>query len=222
MMPAIRLARPDDQATIARIAFAAFDERIRSYAEHLDSGVILAAELDGAVVGFAACFCTKSAAGEKRFELDLLAVDPTARGMGVATALTRRCICEARARGADLIRALVRCDNIGMARASKRAGLSRMPKSQRLFVRNATTPEEPVESAHVAHLVLVDTLTYSGVWMEGRLSQAAIDGADRLARDESRTRIGAVVPVCDEKSGQLLRKHGFVAIGDFDWWEISS
>ena len=221
MMPAIRRARQDDESAIARIAFAAFGENIRGYADCLDSGVILSAKLDGVVVGFAACFCTKSAAGEKRFELDLLAVDEKARGRGVATALTRRCIKEARACGADLIRALVRCDNIGMARACESAGLLRMPGMQTLFVLAAKAPEMSVDSAHVAYLVPVDTLTYRGVWIEGGLSQAAIDAANRLAHEESRARIGAVAPVSDGASIQILRRNGFARAGEFDWWHIA-
>ena len=220
MMLAIRQATQADFAAIEQIITNTFDERIEPGAKHLQSNLILAAELDGALVGFAANFLTRSAVGESRFELDLLAVDPAARGRGVGFALVARCIQAACKSGADSLRALVRADNLTMSRICARAGLLCLARPHQLYIADAEPMIAPGTVAHAAHLVAVDTLTYSGIWLEGKLSQAAIDQAHQRARAENRSRIGALVPAVDEQSAALLTRSGFISVGAFFWWSL--
>lgn len=220
MMPTIRQAAQGDFAVIAQIIADSYDERIEPGAKHLQSNLVLVAEMDGAVVGFAASFLTRSAVGESRFELDLLAVDPAARGRGVGFALVARCIQAACKNGADSLRALVRADNLAMSRICARADLQRSARPHQLYIANAEPMIALATAAHAAHLVAVDTLTYRGIWLEGELSQAAIDQAHQRARAENRSRIGALVPAVDEQAAALLTQNGFISVGAFFWWSL--
>ncbi len=216
----IRPAAQEDFAAIAQIIADIFDERIEPGTKHLQSNLVLVAELNGAVVGFAANFLTRSAEGESRFELDLLAVDPAARGRGVGFALVARCIQAASKRDADSLRTLVRADNLAMSRICARAGLLRSAHHYELYIADAEPMIAPARAAHAAHLLAVDTLTYRGIWLEGRLSQAAIEQAHQRAQAENRSRIGALVPAVDEQVAALLTSNGFVAVGKFFWWSL--
>ncbi|MCY4147030.1 MAG: GNAT family N-acetyltransferase [Chloroflexi bacterium] len=216
----IRPAAQADMAVIAQIAATTFAEGILPQRDHLRSNFLLVAEWHGAVVGFAASFLTRSAAGTTRFELDLLAVDAAARGRGVGSGLVARCIQTASASGADSLRALARTDNLVMSRIGARAGLLRSACAYDLYIAEATPMNAPASIAHAAHLVPVDTLTYRGIWLEGGLSQAAVDLAHHRAQSQQRSRIGALVPVADAPVAALLTKNGFVSVGEFCWWSL--
>lgn len=220
MMPTIRQAAQADLAAIAQIIADTFDERIEPQASHLHNNLVLVAELDGAVVGFAANFLTRSAVGESRFELDLLAVDPAARGRGVGFALVARCIQAASECGADSLRALVRTDNLAMSRICARGELLRSACPYELYIADAKPVNAPATAAHAAHLVPVDTLTYRGIWLEGDLIQSAVNLAHHRAQGEQRSRIGALISAADEHVAALLTKNGFVSVGQFFWWSL--
>ncbi len=220
MILAIRQAAQADLAAIARIIATTFVERIEPKASHLHNNLVLVAELDGAVIGFAASFLTRSALGETRFELDLLAVDSAVQGRGVGYALVARCIQAASESGADSLRALVRTDNLAMNRICARGKLLRSARPYTLVIAAAKPVNAPATAAHAAHLVPVDTLTYRGIWLEGDISQAAIDQAHHRARDEQRSRIGALISAEDEHVAALLTRNGFVSVGEFFWWSL--
>jgi ribosomal protein S18 acetylase RimI-like enzyme len=122
--PLVRTATPADRGIIARLTLAAY----REYASVMepaawsaldgavrasltdDTGVTrLVAELDGTIVGSAALYAPDSAAyGDLAAlapwpEVRQVAVDPKARGRGVAQALVEECIRRARAAGATAL-----------------------------------------------------------------------------------------------------------------------
>jgi hypothetical protein len=74
---------------------------------------------------------------------------------------------------------------------------------------------------HEAHLIPVETLSYRGIWMEGILSQDAIDDAHWMARQRDASRIGAVISSEEPAVADLLRSNAFVKIGEYDWWTIN-
>ncbi|MXX52171.1 MAG: GNAT family N-acetyltransferase [Chloroflexi bacterium] len=224
MMITIRKAVSSDLSAIAQITEDTFQEHIQPGVTRLQNNLLLVAELQGVVVGFAANFQTRSAYGEGRFELDLLAVDPSARGRGVGYSLLSGCIQRASVSSADVLRALVRADNLAMSQLCARGGLQRSAQPYVLYIARPPRPPRRVrgrQSVRAGHLVSVDTLTYRGIWLEGDLSQAAIAQAQQIARAENRSRIGALVPTADAPVAALLSENGFAAVGTFYWWSSS-
>ncbi len=218
-----RRAAPDDQTAIADIAKQALSMSLPAdslRAGHdLSEGLTLVATLGGAVVGFVDNFVTRDQAGGMRCELDLLAVRPWARGRGIGGNLVSKSVQAAREANAREIRALVRGENRAMQRLCSSQGFRRGPTRFELYVADAK-PVARRRRQHEAHLIPVKTLAYSGIWLEGSLSQDAIDEARWIATAGGMSRIGAVIAVA-EPASNLLRKNGFVKLGDYDWWTIN-
>lgn len=230
MSAVIRPARAADAAAISAIAREAFGEDVALETARLarvlsQSGNFVAFS-NNRVDGFVGNFLTRSSTGALRFELDLLAVARDARGRGVGAALVAESICEAEKTSAEVIRALVASRNRRMQSLCRAHGFERNRLRQALYVlpvesdkRGGT--ESPDAGGHGAHLIPVETFTYSGIWLEGRLDLAGIAEARRRAVCGHRSRIGAVVSQTAGNRQELLEANGFAKIGDFDWWTLS-
>jgi ribosomal protein S18 acetylase RimI-like enzyme len=98
----IRRATEADEAVVRELR-SEFNREIPEppgFDESVDtSEFVYLAEHDGAIVGV----LEASAAAPKRWHVDLVHVRPSARRRGVATALLRACVGEARARGAEWV-----------------------------------------------------------------------------------------------------------------------
>ncbi len=229
MSAVIRPATPADAKAMSAIARAAFGEGLEPdptrLARALSQGLNLVAVSSGRVVGFAGNFLTRSRSGALRFELDLLAVAERARGAGIGAGLVAASVAAAKSSDADMIRALVASQNRAMQRLCRAGGFERDRTRRALYVSDASRglgAGAAVSFALLkdAHLAPVCTLTYSGIWLEGAISQAAIDEARQRASADDMFRIGAVVPRADARLEALLLSNGFGKAGDFDWWAI--
>ena len=220
----IRRAAADDApviAAISRLSFgAAMNESRIRHLLLLNRNVTWVAVLSGGAVGFADCFLTASKDDEVRLELDLLAVHPQARGRRVGRRLVRAGIERAKRLGAASIRALVAADNHAMQRLCAALGFRRSKESYALFV-ISPHPASPHKNNAAAVLIPVETLTYSGIWIEGGFSQAAINNALFVANERKLTTVGAVASNEDAAAQSLFRANGFDCLGAFDWWTIN-
>ncbi|MCY3778868.1 MAG: GNAT family N-acetyltransferase [Chloroflexi bacterium] len=241
MSVVIRRATPHDAVAIAAIVLEAFGERINEesgrVARVLRQSDNFVAESDDRVVGFVGNFLTRSGSGRLRFELDLLAVAQDARGGGIGAVLVDASIEAAASAKVDVIRTLVASRNAAMQRLCRSRGFRRDPTRHVLFVTDAqvwggadmeaTESLEGVVTGEAsntseAYLIPVETLTYSGIWLEGGIRKSAIDEARRLAYDGGMSRIGAVLPQSDEGAVKLLATNRFDRVGEFDWWTIKT
>ena len=220
----LRQATSADAPAIARLIHDAFDEeadetrivcRIGSARGHT-----IVAESSGAVAGFIDCFETIGADGEVRMELDLLSVSREARGHGIGTRLFAASLELARQSDASFARALIAHDNRAMQRIAHRAGFLRGAEHG-LYVTPRPTEQEPFPAIPEAHLVRVETLTYSGIWIEGEISEAALRRALWLACQENRSTVGAVVDHCDAAARLSLAACDFILMGSYNWWHLS-
>lgn len=236
MQVKIRQARSRDAQPIASIAFEAFGEELdheRTKAQVV-AGINFVASVEAQVVGFAGSFLTISQECQLRFELDLLAVAAMARGAGIGAKLVSYCLAAASDHNADLMRALVARSNRGMQRLCLSAGLRISASAQALYVLDLKSQPEmaprpgmpaaaetaPEAADCGAHLVPVDTLSYSGIWLEGQISERTICVAIERAKSERRSRVGAVLPKADCEAINLLAASGFQRVGEYDWWTI--
>ncbi len=220
----LRPAKPEDAGAIARIAelaqVASIDadsHRVRSL---LAEGQTFVATIDGAIIGFADSFITPDPTGGDRFEFDLLAVAPAAQGRGVGGRLVAESLAAAADSGARHVRALVRCENAAMRKLCRRRGFTRHPESFALYVVDPQ-PVAPRKRKHDAWLIAVETLSYAGLWLEGELSQEAIDDAHWLASQGELTLIGAVIPSTARDVVELLEANSFINVGQYQWWTIN-
>ena len=221
----IRRAVADDAADIAMISGASLDtEMDEARLRHLlilRRGFTFVAALSSRVVGFADYFLTVSQDDEIRLEFDLLAVHPTARGRGIGRRLVHAGIEQAGRLGAASIRALVAVDNHAMQRLGAAHQFQRSKERFALFV-SARYPRSPSCANNVqACLIPVETLTYAGIWIEGAVSQAAIDNALFIASARKLTTVGAVVSSQDAVAAALFRANHFDCLDKYHWWTFN-
>ena len=220
----IRLASPEDAGAIARIAADAKVAAIQAESPRarkiLGESRTLVAINRGEVIGFVDGFFTRDENGRRRYELDLLAVAREAQGLGIGTMLAAECLAAAEDGGARLCRTLVRRENAAMRKLCQRLGFHCSRDSFALFVAEKQTPIG-LTPQDDAHLQSVDTLGYAGVWLEGRVSQEAIEAAHRLASQCDAAVIGAVIPSKAKAAATLLRAKSFRKVGCYHWWTIN-
>lgn len=220
----IRPAMPEDARAIATIAaatkLASIDADSPRARKILSENRTFVATAQSEVIGFVDGFITLDGGGNRRFELDLLAVAPAAQGRGVGGRLTAACVAAAVAGGARQLRALVRCDNTTMHRFCRRQGFKRSARCFNLYVADAHAPMHRARR-HAARLLPVDTLGYAGIWLEGSVSQEAIDSAHRLASQCGASLIGAVIPSSASAVADLLASNSFRHVSQYHWWTIN-
>ena len=220
----IRRATAEDAGAIAMLAAEALATPIDADSSRLrrllDEGLTYTATLDAEIVGFADSFVTFDRDGRRRFELDLLAVAPHMQGRSIGSRLVEASLAAARERKPALIRALVRSNNRQMRRLCRRHGFAFSGDNCALFVA-APRPVARRQRQHSAQLIAVETLAYAGIWLEGELSQDAIDDAHWTASRSNMSTIGAVVPGDATDALALLRANAFKSVGEFNWWTLS-
>ena len=214
----IRPTTIDDAPQISEIIHLAFGEKsavsqISSCVKNGNTSFV--AEKAGQVVGFVDGFATLSAEEEKRRELDLLAVHPDCQGQGIGTKLIE-CYTNVDI-PADYIRALIAVGNIRMEKALTRFGYIPKANACALYVSTSAVDEIEFETSSYSHFVSVATYTYNGIWLEGQISQQAIDNA-LSAKHKEQDVVGAVVPVMDLDAVGLLQSNNFMLIKLYRYW----
>lgn len=158
------------------------------------------AERGGNVLGFISAFLTVDRDGDRRWEVDLVAVRPDQQGRGLGKRLIRRAGEDAVKQGVAVTRALIRVSNSPSQKAFERAGFATDRRVHHLLLWSPKVAEGPAPCLEDVSLSPVETLTYRGLWIE-RLEEIAaskqrlvVDAARAIAARENRLNTGAVIP----------------------------
>ncbi|MEM9953563.1 MAG: GNAT family N-acetyltransferase [Chloroflexota bacterium] len=211
----IKHAEPTHASGIANVFRKAFSEEIT--VADVERGLqiphySLVALKGERVVGLTGGFITTAHDGTHRLELDLQAVHPDYQGQGIGTRLIQQ-FCNTDTEF-NLIRALVAVDRHHMRHLMTKLGFISNRQSQSLYIATQSADTAPIPED--AHIIPVTTLSYSGIWLEGNITQQAIHSA--LSQRPHDGIVGAVVTANDTSVTQLLRRKGFSYIKDFHWW----
>jgi ribosomal protein S18 acetylase RimI-like enzyme len=172
-----------------------------------DACALWVAREEDDVLGFISAFLTRSRTGERRWEVDLLAVEPASRGQGLGQRLIRGVCQDGEEQGATLARAAIRVDNVPSQAAFRKAGFSTDGRLHHLLLWEPEDGILPPPDLGRVSLTSVDTLTYRGVWIEGlqrvspSVQRAAVRAARGMAARQGRLKTGALIPV--EGQGEL-------------------
>lgn len=221
----IRAAYVRDAEAIQDIIQLAFDdavniERLQRLLSLSHNFTYVAVQSED-VVGFIDNFLTVSSDNYLRLELDLLAVHPEAQGQGIAKRLIEASIEQARNLGVREIRALVASQNEVMQRACKRIGLMQSVDELGLYVISPRQVASAIEHKENAHLIQVNTLTYAGIWLEGKITASTIQNAHMIGHALHVDTIGAVVNRVDSQTTALLTEQDFSHVGNYHWWTLN-
>lgn len=222
----IRKASIADALIIADIIQRAFDDeadidRVERQI-HLSNTMIDVALIDGQVAGFVENFVTRSQDNTLRLELDLLAVHPDMQGNGVGRQLIGHSIKLASSLCVSAIRALIATKNAPMHHLCGGLGMVEDERDSGLYVKNPSYSQlEIAGTGDGSHLIQVNTSTYDGIWLEGELSQSAIDIALMLVNTQGLDIVGVVCPKSDANGIQLLQQNKFAHINDYRRWTLN-
>ncbi len=172
---------------------------------------------DRRIVGLCDAFITTSSEGVFRWEIDLLVVHPSAQGQGIASRLVERSLHIRADHGCTQARALVRVTNAPAERIFTKAGLRPQPQTVNLMTASPFD-HRACNAPRRAYFSPVDTLLYSGVWIEGVISRAALRYARALLLRWGLSTAGALLPVDDSRLVAMACAEGYECIGEYRWW----
>lgn len=205
-MATIRKATPADVPGIAAVVRDVWEQDIlpdvcEAQTRCQACALYVAAEGDD-VAGFVSAFLTVDKDGNRRWEVDLLAVRRASQGQRLGQRLVEAACEDERALGIPIARAAIRVDNVASRRTFENAGFKTNGEIHRLLLWTPTRDNGPVIYGGSVTLVPVDTLTYRGLWLEG-LTAYNVDveeqrNAVQMARStiawEGRHNTGAMIP----------------------------
>jgi ribosomal protein S18 acetylase RimI-like enzyme len=217
MQVTYRKARPDDAAALLAIKKTVWPEeeatqqqmeQTLSITEH----ICLVAQVQEQVVGFMDCFTTTSAAKELRFEMDLLAVQPSYQGNGIASAMIAGCLQQAASLPLVFCRSLIQVNNIASQRAFQHNGFSVQHQPLNLYVKFMKTENDLFDDANFGgQPVYVNTLGYTGYWIEPPFT------THRPLLTQSYQTVGTLIPVGSHWE-QQAQKTGYELMNQYQWW----
>lgn len=211
----IRDATPDDAAAIAAIMRECWPDdtpELQRITRLIRTGWhVTRCAFEGATcIGFVDAFPTLDAAGSGRWEIDLLAVNSSERRQGVGRALIAEAVAAA-APGSRLVRGLIRAGNGASERAFAAAGFQAGDQPLTLYV----APALAGQSLECGHAISVQTLTYSGLWLEGSPTANTLRAGRAQAADAGVEQVGVLVA---DYEVALCEEAGYRKIGAYRWF----
>ncbi len=193
-------------------------EQIASALGDLDHQTFVAVENDR-IAGYMACFKTVAQDGTERWEMDELAVHPDFQRRGLAQALVKAGTKAAHHLNIPTARALIQVENTASQRTFSRWGYKASTTFYGLHISTQRLDKE-IELPADLHLVPVNTLSYCGVWVEGRLSHDGFLAARAYCAKENRSVAGALIPIDNRQAIYAAANAGYEAVSNYQWWTL--
>lgn len=233
MTVSIRRATVQDAPSIVEIIKLAFEEdaalaQIKTCLSKPDFYTCVAVSGEK-IIGFVFGFPTISMSGEKRIELDLQAVHPDYQGQGAGKKLIDHFTHNIK--DVDFIRVLVKAGNTRMEKALTSHGYSTdnilcclyvstespgTALAQKIDVRACYSTPEKYDLTD-SHPIPVTTMTYNGIWLEGKITPGAISSAFKQRQSDDDI-VGAVIPEQDTSAIEALAESNFTFINHYRRW----
>ena len=228
-------AAADDAEAIARVKDAIWPEEatapdyIAQVIQQPDHDTILALDNEH-IVGFVDSFITLGAAGQRRWEVDLLGVHPAYRGRGIGSQLMQATTTAGWQIGAECARGLVAVANVSSQKAFARAGyvVEEGPLNLWVSALNSDVAQRPLcvqlsivsnQLPAASFLIPVITLNYRGIWLEGQLSAAALLAAQAICSRRGWDIAGVLIPVADTRLNKVAHKANYVFVNQYQFWQ---
>ncbi|KAH8655281.1 hypothetical protein BX600DRAFT_500505 [Xylariales sp. PMI_506] len=212
---------PGEHHSIGDITVSLSAENHRAFVA-LESAQTSTAHVVGFVDGF---HTTSPATGVRRWELDLLAVDPDHRGRGIGRGLVEASVEAGRSMGCNIIRALVRVDNMSCHHTLM--GCKFAPNEEVVALQVCDElPRVLGNPPAGTDIIPVQTCNYHGYWLEGNLNPRVLQEVVKGVTSESfppsekdkrqdAVIIGALLPTTEHDE---LPPKGFSEVGKYQWW----
>lgn len=221
-LPDIRPAVMDDLPGLALVRQLTWPEEEVNLSQaekvlHDPAHEVFVASMQGQAVGFIDGFVTRSTQGELRWEVDLLAVHPDWRGRQLGQQLILACLQAGKRRGSAFARALIQVQNKASQISFARCGFHCQPAVLQLFV----APLEEVYAALPeagAYLLPVNTINYSGLWLEEDASKRSLMAARAACWQAKCGLVGTLVFQTDLSDNEKMIELGFTEVGAYQWW----
>ncbi len=202
-MTRIRRARLTDLGGIAEIVQDVWEQDIlpdvcEGQIED-DAAALWVAEEHSSVVGFVSAFLTLGGRGNRRWEIDLIAVTPASRRQGLGQRLIARAFRDGRRHDAAAARAIVRVNNISSQRTFEKAGFATDGDVYHVMLWSPKPGDAPALTTKGLPCVPVDTLVYRGLWIEDLTGlpqteqRSIVKTARAMAAREQRLNTGALI-----------------------------
>jgi GNAT superfamily N-acetyltransferase len=194
---------------------ASAPERIRRILAHPAHSVQIAVTAEGQAVGFVDGFLTQAANGQPRWEVDLLAVHPAFQGRKIGQTLIAASVAAGQARGAQSARALVQVTNPASAGAFRRCAFACDGRVYQLMI--AGPADQPTPADSTAALIAVETLNYSGLWLEEPHTAATLAAGRWWCAHQRGELVGAVI-AAENPAALTAAALGYAPVARFHWW----
>jgi len=177
-------------------------------------------EVEKQVVGFVDGFWTTSDEGIKRWELDLLAVHPKFQRRGIASALVTANTEVGQSKGAAIARGLVAVDNVGSQKAFAKSGYETDGVVCELMISSDGKQVSDMTDSDLGTTIIpVQTMNYTGLWVEGKRSKAGLRQAIGQVLNSDNDLAGAVIPSDESHVIDDALSLGYEKVGRYQWWQ---
>ncbi|PJF44611.1 MAG: hypothetical protein CUN55_03025 [Phototrophicales bacterium] len=179
--------------------------------------VIIVAAMEKHIVGYISCFATTRQTATY-WEHDQLAVHPNFRGKGIGYELITRAYDIGCIKGVDRHRAWIQINNIASQRVFSKHEFHTNIQLYQLFVCKESLSTASATSLH-GTLIPVQTLSYSGYWLEGTVSPNDFIAARHILSSHSKHIVGMMIPCHKHELIEAAKNANYQSIDFYhQWW----